>query len=483
MSRVDETPASDGKLNYGALTLVLAVAQLLVVLDFTMISVALPSIGRDLEIPPGLLSWVISAKTILYAGFLILGGRLADVIGQRTGLFLGIAVFAAGSLLAGFATNLPVLIVARMLQGLGGALLSPASFSLINTLIPAGPHRIRALSVFGLIQGVSMFLALAMGGALTTYAGWRAIFFVNVVFIIAALILTARFVPSVPPGSRPRRSLDIPGALLISGAVGSLFVAISMVTRHGFFSTPALCAYAGMAVCSVLFFLVERRSSDPLVPMSVFRAPNLRGSAAAMLGMVAGTGGIVVMSNLYMQQRLGFSPMFSGLGIMPYAIGVAIAGRSTAFLQRRFSPRAMMIGGIGMDLLGLAAFSTMVAGGGYARNLLPGLCLAAFGTIIAYVAMLANATRHVPQAQQGVATGLMFTMQQVAVAIGAAAAMTAMGATLAVTGPDSEAPYRNGYATVMCFAAMGLLATLIFTRRERPASTPPAAAAAAEVTP
>ena len=466
------TPAPDGRLNYGALTVVLALTQLLVILDFTMISVALPSIGKDLQIPPALLSWVISAKTIFYAGFLILGGRAADVIGQRKCLFLGIGVFAVGSLLAGLASDLPVLILARALQGLGGALLSPASFSLINTLIPEGAHRTRAYSVFGAIQGVSMFTALIMGGVLTTFVGWRSIFFVNLVFIVVGLVLTARYVPKVPRMEGPSRSLDIPGAVLISGAVGSLFVAISTITRFGIDSTPALSALAAMGACAVLFWLVERKARDPLVPPTVFKAPNLPGTAIAMLGMVMGTGGIVVMSNLYMQQRLGFSPMISGLGILPYAIGVAIAGRATAYLSRRFSSRAMMIGGIGMDLLGLAAFVSMIQGGGYFRNIMPGLSLAAFGTIVAYVAMLAKATKGVPRAEQGVATGVMFTMQQVAVALGAAAAMTAMGATLAVTGPGHEAPFRNGYLTVMAFAACGLVATLLFTRKDR-AMPPP----------
>ena len=455
--------------DYRLVILLVGLTQLIVTTDFSIVSVALPSIGRRLHIPPAALSWVISASALTFGGCLILAGRAADILGRKRCLVAGLAVFGAGSLTASMAPDLPVLIVARVLQGLGGAILTPASFSLINTLVPEGAPRRRALGVFGIMQGLSLVIGLLIGGAMTTHFGWRSVFLLNPPIAVLAALLALRTVPAPPPITAADRAVDWIGAGLVMASMGLVLSAVSLMGRLGWSAPLPLGLMAAALAAFGLFFLAESRAPAPLAPLSIFGRRNFAPASLILLLHLAGVGGVFVLTSLYMQSGLKFTALQSGLGMMPYAAAVMLAGQLAAPIMARAPHRAIVIGGFGLYVLGLALLALLCGQQNYWLALALGSVVCGFGSTTSFMALMAEATEDVPAAQQGAASAILFTAQQIGVPLGVTLALSVLSAVSSeIRGQD----FRAGYLAVAALIALGLMISLAGLRPAPTAGAP-----------
>jgi MFS family permease len=432
--------------------------QLIITTDFSIVAVALPSIGRSLLIPPAALSWVISAAALTGGGFLILAGRAADIFGQRLCLLVGLGLFAAGSLGSAAAPDLTVLIAARALQGLGVAILGPANFSLINTLVPEGAPRRHALGVFGVMQGLSLIIGLLIGGTLTTNLGWRAVFLLNPPIAALAFAITLRAVPA-PAAQRGRDvSIDWLGAALIVTGMALVLVAVSRIGREGW---TAWALLAGGLLAFALFFLAEGRARAPLAPLSMFGRRNFTTVNLILLLHLAGVGGVFVLLSLYMQTGLRMSAMRSGLGMMPYALAVMAAGQAVAPIMARLSHRVIAIAAVGLFAAGLALLGVLSLQPSYWIAIAIGSVVAALGATTAFMALMADATSDIPPVQQGAASAVLITAQQIGVPLGAAIALSVLG----LAGPAAGlVAFRSAYLVLTALVAGGMALALLTLR-------------------
>lgn len=439
--------------------------QLVITTDFSIVAVALPSIGRQLALQPAALSWVLSAAALTGGGFLILGGRAADIFGQRSCLLVGLAVFALGSLGAAASPDLPLLIGARAFQGLGAAILAPANFSLINTLVPDGVPRRHAMGVFGLMQGASLVIGLLIGGALTTRFGWRVDFLLNPPIALLAAAIAFRVVPrKAAAAEAARRGVDWLGAVLIVAATGLVLLGVSTMGKEGLASSRA----AGLLVAGLigfgLFFVVERRAIAPLAPPSMFGRRNFTPATVILLMHLAGIGGVFVLLNVYMQTGLKMSALRSGLGMMPYAAAVMAAGQAAAPIMARVPQRLITFGAFGLYGLGLFLLAILSAEPNYWIAIALGSVVTAFGATTAFMALMADATSDIPEAQQGAASAVLFTAQQIGIPLGATVALSVLG----VTAAGGLAAFRDAYF-VMAAVIFVALAIGLATLRRAPA--------------
>ena len=441
---------------YGLVTLLVGLVQLVVTTDFSVISVALPSIGAGLHIGPAALSWVVSGAAIPFAGFLILAGRISDLYGPRWCMLGGLALFAAGSLASAFAPSFESLVAARALQGIGGAILTPANFSLINTLVPEGAHRNRALGVFTLMQGLAMVIGLLVGGVLTTTFGWRSIFLITPPIILLAGVLAARLVPANLRAEVADRSVDLPGAILITAGSALLLFAVSAFGRVG--PAPQSWAYLGASAAAfVALWFVESRAAAPLIPLSVFGRRNF--TAGALIGgcLTALVGIMLVLPNIYMQSALKFDAMRSGFGIAPYGMTVIIFGNIAPLFMKRFPHRWVTNGGYAVAVVGALLLAAFSHAGYYGLALAPWLIFTAMGATIGFTGMMSVSTADLPADQQGVGSAVLFTVQQISLPIGVATA-------LAIVAAGGGADFRGGYLTAAVIMAAGVAIGLIGLR-------------------
>ena len=450
-------PASDAGADYRLVIVLVGLAQLVLTADFSILSVALPSIARHFRLLPADLSLLVSAGSIPLVGLMILSGRAADLFGQRKCMLLGLILFGVGSLCSAAAPSYGFLIAARVIQSIGAAVLMPANFSLINTLVPEGSPRHKALGIFGVMQGLSLIIGLLLGGTLTSVLGWRSVFLINPPIIVVALILTLRCVPKWLVGTGADRSIDYLGALLITLGTGTLLTGVSFLGRTGVTSlSGGLLGAALVLFC--LFVFVESKVRGPLVPLSIFRRRNF--AAVNVIGFchIAAVGSLFILINLFMQNGLKMSPFTAGLGLMPYAASVMLAGQvSPLFMARLPHRRTMLIGfilyGAGMALLGLFSHA-----GGYLLALAPWVVIGGFGATLAYMPMMAEATAAVPEDQQGVASAILFTIQQIGMPLGATLALSALTA-------GGENGFGYGFLSAAAVVVLGLVLVLVLLRR------------------
>ncbi|MDQ0466884.1 MFS family permease [Caulobacter ginsengisoli] len=451
-------------LRLGAITFLMGLAQLVITADFSIVSVALPTIGRGLAIPPGQLAWVVSANGAVFAGFLIIGGRLTDAIGHRRSLTWGLLLFGTGSLLSGLSVNLWMLLAARCLQGLGGALISPASFSLIHAFLPEGPPRHRAMGVFAAMQGLSVIVGLVLGGLLTTQIGWRAVFFLNLPLIAACLALTLAVLPRAPSAGHGRALDDVVGAGLIAASTGLLLSALSALGEHGLVSwrgggvlAAALAGFAG-------FFWRQARHASPLLPPALFRAENLTGGALALMGLIGGFGGLFVLTSLYLQTGLHYSAAAAGLAMTPIALATMAAGPCAPMLMKRWPLRSLAIGGLSLEIAALLLLALAVPLGRYLTLVAPLAFVAVFGSTTAFMALMSLALARTPAETQGAASGLLFTAQQIGLPAGVVITLAVFSA---LSGAESLAAYGAGFLAPAAMLAAGLAAAVLMTRPSR----------------
>jgi MFS transporter, DHA2 family, methylenomycin A resistance protein len=454
-------PAASEKSGYAAVIFLMGLCQLVLTTDFSIVSVALPSIGRSLQASPALLSWVVSATALTFAGFLVLGGRLSDLLGHRRCLLAGLILFGTGSLCSAGATSIYLLIPSRALQGLGAALLSPASFSLITTLIPEGPQRHRALGVFGMMQGASVIIGLVVGGYLTTSLGWRSVFLLNAPFILLAIGLVFRVVPRAGAMDRGVFKSAL-GAALLTVATAMLLWSFSLLGEmlHGSYQGLIVLVLAIAAFAAFFFF--EWRAHAPLVPRAIY-TPALIAGAMGGAGLLAGVAGVFILANLYMQTVLKYSAAYSGVGMLPYAMAVVAAGQLVPLVLSRISMRNAVIGGFALNIAGLLVFASTAHTLSYPVAIVIASILTPLGSLIAFMALMGEATAGVSTQHQGLASAVLFTCQQLGLALGGTLCLSVLAASESTHG-TSPGAFAVGYCVAAGLALAGLV---LFLARSR----------------
>src|SRR3954453_23739640 len=404
--------SSSASANRWATLVVVCLAQFMVILDATIVNVALPSIQRGLHFSNADLQWVINSYTLMFGGFLLLGGRAADFFGRRRLFLAGVAGFSIASLINGLATSSGMLIAGRGLQGLGGALVSPAALSIITTTFAEGPDRNKALGVWSAIAAGGAAVGLVMGGVLTDVLSWQWCFFVNVPVGIFAILAALRYVPNTLAEHRPS-SIDIAGALAVTSGLVLLVYAIVKAQQWGFGSPRTLGLAAVAAALFTAFIFIERRSKAPLVRLGIFRKRTLTGANTVMTLVAAGMFSMFFFVTLYLQDILGYSPLKAGLSVVPVTVGIMFGAGVAQQGIKRVGARIQTVIGIATASIGMFLLTGLPAHGSYVSDLLPGLLFIAFGMGMTFVPITLMATTGVHGDDQGLASGLLNTAQQV----------------------------------------------------------------------
>jgi EmrB/QacA subfamily drug resistance transporter len=394
-------------------------AQFMVVLDATIVNVALPSIQHGLGFSAENLQWVVNAYTLAFGGFLLLGGRAADLFGRRRLFLAGVALFSAASLLNGLAQSAGVLVAGRALQGLGGALVSPAALSIITTTFADGRERTRALGVWSAIAVGGGAVGLLLGGILTDLVSWQWVFFVNVPVGAAAFVLSARNVPeSRAPGVH--RGIDVGGAVSITGGLLVLVYAIVNAQSAGWVSGRTLGLVSLALALLIGFVVIETRHRSPLIRLAALRSRSMAGADLVMLVVAAGMFAMFFFASIYVQEVLDYSPLRAGLAFLPVTAGIIAGAGLSQQLIRRFGVRAVGMTGMSLASVGLLLLSRVPVEGSYLSDLLPGLLAMALGMGLTFVPITLIATTNVDAGDAGLASGLLNTAQQVGGALGLA---------------------------------------------------------------
>lgn len=457
--------------------LVIATAQLMLVLDDTIANVALPSIQRDLGISAAALPWIINAYVLAFGGLLLLGGRVGDLYGRRRVFRIGLAVFTLASLLGGLGTSAEWLIAARGLQGIGAALAAPNALALIATTFPVGKPRNSAMAVYGAMSAVGITVGVLLGGLLSGLLDWRWVFFINVPIGLAVLAGTVALVE----GPRRRGRLDTPGAVTGTGAVLALAYGITRGGEHGWSEVLTVGALLSALALTVLFLVLESRREQPMLPLALFRDRNRTGSYVTVLFIGAGLMGTFYLLTLYLQQVLAFSPVRTGLASLPFSIGIILSAGISSKLVERVAPRAVAGPGLLLAAVGMYWFSTLTVGTSYAAHVMPALFLTSFGLGLSFVPMTLTAVHDVADDRAGVAAALVNTAQQIGAALGLTVlttiALAAADERLSGAAPAAEA-MTHGYTTAflagagaLLIAAVVAVATITTRRTQRPEAT------------
>jgi EmrB/QacA subfamily drug resistance transporter len=456
--------------NWFALALLCAV-QFMVVLDIAIVNVALPSIQVDLGFSQDSLQWVLSAYALVFGGFLLLGGRAADLLGRRRIFIVGIVVFTFGSLLCGLAWDDSALIGARAIQGLGAAIISPAALSILGVTFTEGRERNIALGAWGAVGGFGAAAGVLMGGVLTDALSWEWIFFVNIPVGIAALALT----PLLLGESRDARvkSFDALGAVLVTAGLVVLVYAITEARDYGWASVETIGLFASSAALLGGFALTELRRRDPLMPFSIFRLQTLTG--ANISGFILGTAtfAMFLMLTLYMQQVLGYSAMKTGVAYLAVALTAIVWSGVAAQLVTRIGVKPVLIAGMAAMTAGLLYFTQVSVGGSYVSDLLPGFLLIGLGLGFSFVPISIAALAGVQPSEAGLASGLINTSQQIGGALGIAVLSTiASSQTEAAISGGSALPvaltdgFQAAFWAGLGVAVAGVLVAIFVIRRE-----------------
>lgn len=418
---------------------VLAAAQFMVILDATIVNVALPAIQKALGFSTDAqLQWVVTAYALVFGGFLLLGGRLADLFGRRRVFMIGVTVFALASMAGGFSQNPTQLIIFRALQGLGGAMLAPSALSLVLTIFREGQERNRALGIWSMIAGGGGAVGLLLGGILTQYVDWRWIFFINVPIAIAVFSTALRFVPVSLPQERQR--IDYAGAVTVTGGLMSLVYALVQAPEKGWGSSATL-GFFGLAVALLLAFtVIESRLKRPLIKLSIFRRRNVTGGSAMQILMPAALFGMFFYLSIYLQQVLKYSPTMTGVADVPFTLVLIVIAGALSKRLSKINPKAVLTLGPLVVGAGLAYFSRIPVHANYWTDILPGIVLMASGMAAVFVTVTMVTTNGVSHEETGLVSGLLNACQQIGGAVGLA---TLSVISTSVTKNDLAAAHGN----------------------------------------
>jgi len=444
----------------------ICLAQFMVVLDATIVNVALPSIQQDLHLSQGNLQWIVNAYTLVFGGFLLLGGRAGDLLGRKRLFLVGLVVFTGASLLDGLASSEGMLIGARALQGLGAALISPAALSIISTTFEEGAERARALAVWAAIAIGGSAVGLILGGVLTQYFSWPWIFFVNVPVGIAAFALSLRLVPE-SRDVHAQRSYDLGGAVTVTGGLMALVYAIVDAQSAGWGSARTLGFFAAAAVLLAGFVVIERRAAAPLVRLSIFRIRSLLTANVAMFLAMSGMFAMFFFNTLYLQRVLGYGPLTAGLAFLPFTAGIMVSASIASQFAPRVGVRPVAAVGFLLTAGGLVLLTLLPVHGSYVGNVLPAILLSALGIGAVFMPLTLIATTGLADEDQGLASGLFNTSQQVGGALGLAVLSTlATAKTDAAAGPPVHAlvvgfHWAFAAGAVVTVAALAVMVALL----------------------
>ena len=450
--------------NRPMILLLLSLTMFMVILDSAIINVALPAMKAALHFDTSSLQWVLTAYILTFGGFLMLGGRTADVFGRRRLLVLGIGGFSLFSLLLGLTSSSVLLIALRALQGLSAAFMAPTALSILLTTFEEGEERNRALSVWSMVAAGGGAAGVFLGGVLTQYLGWQWCFFVNVPAGILAIIGILKYVPSQREDDNERH-LDLPGAVLVTGGLIALVYALTLVSQVGWTDKSTLITLGVSIVLLAAFLFNEARVKYPLMPLTIFRSRNVSGGNLVMLPVVAGTLGTFFFISLYIQNVLHYSPSLSGLSFLPLPIIIGIISLQAPRLLNRFGFKPLLIMGTSLMIIGTFLLSFLTPTLSYAINLLPAFLILALGMGLSFVAVTVAATSGVPDNESGLASGLINTSQQLGGALGLAVltvvASTTTTADVASGKTFVQASIHGYQMALLCSAALMVLALLV----------------------
>ncbi|HEY5265291.1 MAG TPA: MFS transporter [Acidimicrobiales bacterium] len=468
---------TEGK-HLGLALAVICGAQLMIVLDATVVNVAIPTIHHALHFSRANLEWLITAYALTFGGLLLFGGRTGDLYGKRKMFMIGITIFAVSSLLGGFATNDVWLIITRGMQGVGGAIAAPTALSLIATNFAEGKERNRAMGVYAAMSGGGGAIGLLLGGILTSYVSWRWIFFINVPIAALVLFLAPR---ALNESQSTSGHLDVPGAITATGGMLALVYGLSNASSHSWTSISTLVSLAASVVLLTAFGFVEQRSKEPLMPMSIFKNRNRTASYAMMLVIGISMFSLFYFLTQYLQNVLGWSPVRTGVGFLPMTAGIIVAAGLSSRYIGRIGIRIPLLVGPAMATIGMLWISRITVTSTYLDILGP-LVVIALGMGFSFVPLTLTAVSGVKPHEAGLASALLNTMQQVGGALG-----LAILATIAIDATNSklhslhsatklanDIATTHGYTTAFLVSAaiafFGLLISIAFIRV--PASSP-----------
>ena len=412
--------APPGGHRLGLSLLVIATAQLMLVLDDTIANIALPSIQRELAVSASALPWIVNAYVLAFGSLLLFGGRVGDLFGRRRVLRVGLIVFTVASLLGGLGTSPEGLIAARGLQGLGAALVAPNVLASIATTFPVGKPRNSAMAVYAAMSAVGITAGVLLGGVLTGMLSWRWVFFINVPIGLAVLAGTG----TLAEGQRNTGRLDTPGAISGTGAMVALAYGITRGGEHGWGDAVTVGALILAAALGALFLWLQSRRQHPMLPLGLLRDRNRSGSYATVLFIGGGLMATYYLLTLYMQQVLQFSPVMAGLASLPVSVGIVLSAGISSKLVERLPPRAVAVPGLLVAAMGMFWLSTLTAGSSYVGHVLPALFVTYFGLGMGFMPMTLTAVHGVAEEQAGVASALLNTAQQIGAALGLAVLAT-----------------------------------------------------------
>lgn len=447
----------------------LALAQLMVVLDATIVNIALPSAQADLGFGDGDRQWIITAYALAFGSLLLLGGRMSDYFGRKRALIVGLTGFAGASALGGIAPSFEVLVGARALQGLFAALLAPAALSTLTTTFTEPGERAKAFGVYGAVVGGGGAVGLLLGGVLTEYLDWRWCMFVNVAFAIPAAIGLRRLLGG--QAERKRVSLDIPGALTASLGLFGIVFGFSRAEADGWTAAVTLTSLTAGVLLLVAFVAIERRATAPLLPPRVVADRNRAGSYTAVGVAGAAMFGVFLFLTFYLQQTLGFTPVETGLAFLPMIVFLMAGSISSSTkLLPRFGPRPLIPTGMVLAAAGMVSLTGVGVDSSYVSAVLPGLCLVGLGFGLVIAPSMASATLGVDAADAGVASAMVNTTQQVGGSIGtallstiSASAVTAFASNKVPTADLAAQAAIHGYSTAFWVSAGMLAAGAVIT--------------------
>ncbi|MFF3924366.1 MFS transporter [Paenibacillus lactis] len=410
----------------GLALFILAISQLVMALDYTIIFVAMPSLGNELGFSANHLQWVVSAFSLAYGGFLLLGGRLSDLLGRRRMFIIAMALFGLGSLLGGLSESQLMLIVARGVQGLGGALLSPATLSLIVSNFNEGAERNRAMGIWASMGGVGLSLGLLLGGVLTSYIGWEATFFVNVPIALIVIIL-APIVLAESKVSTATRHYDAAGTISVTAGLMLVVYYLIQSPVEGWFSASTLPYVLLGAALFIAFIIIERRTKEPLISFGLFRNRNLTGAALTAFLLSASFGSLYYFLTLYTQGVLHYSAIQSGLSFLPLTLSALLGARFINRILTRIGVAGTIAAGMGLGTIGFLLL-TRLSETGTAWGIIPGTVIIGLGQALVFTTMFIAGSTGVDPKVQGVASALISTGQQIGGAVGLAVIMAMISA-------------------------------------------------------
>ncbi|MFE5854478.1 MFS transporter [Streptomyces sp. NPDC056500] len=415
-------PAKGG--GQGIALLVIASCQLMVVLDITIVNIALPHIQSALDFSTTSLAWVVNAYTLTFGGLLLLGGRVGDILGRRRVFMFGVALFALASLLGGLSQNSWQLLAARALQGVGGAIASPTALALITTTFREGPERNRAFGVFAAVSAGGGAIGLLAGGMLVEWLDWRWVFFVNVPIALLILVVTPRYIPE---SERHSGHFDIAGAMTSTLGMVALVYGFIRAAQEGWRDTLTIGSFVAAVVLLGVFILVERRSRQPITPLHMFADRNRAGTYGIMLSLAAAIFGMFFFLTLFVQDVLGFSPLMAGLSFLPVSAVIAIGAGVTSQLLPKYGPKPFMVTGAILAAVGLGWLTQTDVNSTYLGSVLGPMLIFSLGMGMQFVSLTLMAVSGVSREESGAASGLLNAMQQVGGSLGLSILVTVFG--------------------------------------------------------